>query len=118
VSDTKALLSVSGKDSIDTLLNMVGRVGHHVSILVQGHHDESFDLFAAVELNGLLDTMIKVLLHVAVSERRPWEGRPNGTYVPMSVGQHPRRLRAACRPFGIEIDRRGQSLSHNGRHKV
>jgi hypothetical protein len=50
---------------------MVGRVGHHISILVQGHHYESFDLFAAVELNGLLDTMVKVLLHVAVSETKP-----------------------------------------------
>jgi hypothetical protein len=72
VSDTKALLSVSGKDSIGALLNMIGRVGHHVSILVQGHHGESFDLFAAVELNCLLDTMVKVLLYVAVSETRPW----------------------------------------------
>jgi hypothetical protein len=71
VSDAKAFLSVSGKDSIGALLNMVGGVGHHVSILVQGHHNESFDLFAAVKLKGLLDAMVEVFLDFIVSKAMP-----------------------------------------------
>jgi hypothetical protein len=70
VGDTKTFFGVSGKDSIGALLNVVGGVGNHVSILIQGHHDESFELFTAMELKSLLDAMVEVLLHVVVSKAR------------------------------------------------
>lgn len=49
---------------------MIRGVRDDISVFVQGHDDKSLELFAATTLEGLLDAMVEVLLHIAVRWRQ------------------------------------------------